>query len=124
MKKNNKLKKRVLFLFIASLLTTTGFSQVRNCATMEVLNKQIQEDSTLKKKMDSLEVAKQEWIKASGYYEDYSQLSLPIIPDFVPTGDPKTDVTNFLIAKEKLYNENPELYRKLTRNDINKNKTR
>jgi hypothetical protein len=112
-------------LLVMSSMMYCSFSmaQTRNCGTMEALKMQQQQDSTLIERMDSLEVAKQQFLKESGRYENYSNLKLPDIPGFTPTGNPETDLRNFAIAKEELFAKNPELYKQLTRNESNaKNK--
>lgn len=119
------MKKIQLFVMSLLLYCSNAIAQNRDCGTMEALKVQQQQDSTLSEKMDSLEVAKQEFLKESGRYEDYSNLNLPSIPGFTPTGDPEIDLRNFAKAKKELYAKDPELYKELTRKESNaKNKRR
>jgi hypothetical protein len=117
------MKTKQLTIILFTFLCSTAIGQTRDCGTMEALQIQQQQDSTLKERMDSLEIAKQNYLKESGKYEDHSKLNLPIIPGFTPTGDHETDLKNFAIAKQELYANDPELYKKLTRSESNsKNK--
>lgn len=106
-------------LLVMSSMMYCSFSmaQTRNCGTMEALKVQQNQDSALIVRMDSLEVVKQQFLKESGRFEDYSNLKLPEIPGFKPTGNPETDLRNFAIAKEELFAKNPELYKQLTRKE-------
>lgn len=82
---------------------------------MEVQEQKVKDDPALRFRIDSMHHAMDALIKERGYSEDYSQLNLPLIPGFTPTGDPQTDVRNFAAAKKELYAKDPDLYRALTR---------
>lgn len=109
----------ILLILPFFLLCSTAMAQKRDCGTMEALKAQMQQDSTLSERMDSLEIVKQQYLKESGRYEDYSDLDLPVLPNFTPTGDPETDLRNFALAKKELYANDPELYIELTRRESN-----
>ncbi|MDA1061223.1 MAG: hypothetical protein O3B47_05550 [bacterium] len=111
------MKTEQLIVILSMCSCSIAIAQNRDCGTMEALKHQQQQDTSLTKKMDSLEVIKQQFLKESGRYENYSNLDLPVIPGFTPTGDPETDLKNFAIAKKELYAKNPELYKELTRKE-------
>jgi hypothetical protein len=96
------------------LLFQTATAQNRDCATMEVLDRQLEENPELQQQFDSLnalanQATLEKSVAASGKEHTY-----PIIPGFEPTGDPSTDARNFGIAKKELYASDPELYLRLT----------
>lgn len=96
------------------LLFQAASGQNRNCATMDVLETQLQANPALQQQFDSLNAAVnqstlEKSVSPSGKIHVY-----PEIPGFVPTGDPAVDARNFGIAKKELYESDPELYLRLT----------
>ena len=109
---------KAIIVFACALLfcTVQSFAQNRECATMEVLQQQIQQNPNLEQTLDSMETAIRAEIEARGKTESYADQNLPLIPGFTPTGDSREDARNFAAAKKELFAKDPELYRQLTRN--------
>lgn len=116
---------KVFILLISSLaiLSSTSYSQ-RHCGTMELLRERMEQDSTLKARMDSSELHLHEHIEQNGLVENKQESSLPLIDGYTPTGDPETDLKNWQEAKKALYERDPDLYRKQTRNITPNNQIR
>lgn len=112
--------KRAILLALSVIVYSGSYGQ-RTCGTMDLLHKKQLEDPGLALRMDSVRAAKQAYIKSTGRDEDFSQLALPQLPGFVPTGHAETDLKNFAEAKQALYARDPELYRELTRNGVPSN---
>lgn len=102
----------LLFIFFINL----SFAQQRECGTIEVYNHQCELDSTIVGSRDSLEIELQKYIVSNGVSENDTLHTLPLIPGFIPTGNPYLDAINWQEAKKELYKTNPELYIALTRN--------
>ena len=113
--------KRSIFTLLFLLLIAGAYGQSRKCATMEVLEKQTQNNPEMAQRFESMQQRTEEKIEQTGRTENHSQLNLPALPGFTPTGDPHTDLVQFGIAKEKLYREDPDRYRELTRNPTSHN---
>ena len=105
--------KKILLLLTLSAITSVAFSQTK-CGTMQLLEEMKEKDPTLEKKMEENEKRNQEWIKKNMPTRDKSDYSFPLIPGFVPTGDFDTDYVNFQIAKQILYDKDPQAYRDAT----------
>ena len=92
-------------------------AQTRDCATMEVLANQIENDSTTKLRLEQVQSQNDQFIKTSGRYISEESFDLPALPGFEPTGDIEVDRLNWAQAKQELYAKDPELYKQLTRLD-------
>ena len=114
-----------LYIFLSIFLVSSAscFAQ-QKCGTMEVYNRMLEKDSSLRSKMDSSEIVTQENISKNGLTEDFSNFKPPLIPGYVPTGDPRVDFINWQKAKKDLYSTDPELYIELTRIPNSNNQNR
>ena len=108
--------KRIFLLIISNFFINLSFAQQRECVTVEMYNHQCELDSSIIGRRDSLEIEIQKYIVSNGISENDTLHTLPLIPGFIPTGDPYIDAINWQAAKKELYKTNPELYITLTRN--------
>lgn len=92
-------------------------AQTRDCATMEVLAKQIENDSTIAFRLEQVKAQNDAVIKSSGRYVNEELYDLPPLPGFESTGDIDVDRVNWAQAKQDLVAKDPELYKELTRLD-------
>jgi hypothetical protein len=106
--------KTTITLALLALLIQPAVAQNRNCATMEVLERQLNEDPALRGKFDSLETAATQNASQAPLGSPARPHSYPELPGFTPTGDPATDAKNFARAKQELYASDPALYLRLT----------
>jgi len=101
-----------------SLLTFSSIqAQTRDCATMEVLANQIENDSATAIRLEQVKNQNDSLIKSSGRYIAEEGFKLPALPGYQPTGDIEIDRLNWAKAKQDLYAKDPELYKELTRLD-------
>ena len=103
------MKKILLSLFLA-FLSFTCFSQQR-CGTKQIKAKDPKLEERINKEWQKI----QRWISENKLKDDYSNYVFPEIPGFKATGDFKTDLINFQLAREELCKTDPDTYKNLTR---------
>jgi len=106
--------KKTLLIFSLLFVSSICFSQEK-CGTMQVLEQMKLEDPTLEKRIEENNKQSNDWIKENMPIRENKESPLPLIPGYIPTGDYKTDLANFQIAKQLLSEDNPEEYIQATR---------
>ncbi len=94
------MKKLTLMLGAGILLTLSVQAQNRNCGTMHYLEMQKQKDPSLEQRMKDNETKTQELIKKNSKQTD---VKLPALPGFNPTGNKAVDEANYAKAKREYY---------------------
>lgn len=82
------------------LLTLSAQAQNRNCGTMHYLEMQKKKDPALEQRMKENETRTQEWIKK---HNKQTEVKLPALPGFNPTGNKAVDEANYAKAKREYY---------------------
>jgi outer membrane cobalamin receptor len=85
------------------------------CGTMYLIEKAKKENPKADSIMNVFETGIQDWIKANKPFNNYQRNEYPKIEGFEATGNAEVDKINFGIAKQALYNNNPDKYRAMTR---------
>jgi hypothetical protein len=112
--------RKLLLLLILSAITSMSFAQnVKECGTQDQLDEAIKKDPSILEKIKKNREQNQKWIELNRFNSKKQKASYPLIPGFIPTGDPKTDKINFQNAKAKLVSEDPQAYRELTTKKTN-----
>lgn len=109
--------KKLILLSVIPLLFT-GVITAQNtepCGTMYLIEKAKKENPKTDSIMSAYESSIQEWIRTNRPFLNYQHNEYPKIEGFEATGNAEVDKINFGIAKQALYNNNPDKYRAMTR---------
>jgi len=102
----------IIFLSFSSIITAQN---IEPCGTMKIYEIAKKENPKADSIMNAFERSIQEWIKENKPFNNYHQNEYPLIEGFIPTGNPEIDKINFGIAKQTLYDNNPDKYKAMTR---------
>lgn len=105
----NKIMRKTILSLSLLIISSFCFAQEK-CATMLVLEKMLEKDSTLYERIIESERLNKEWMD-NKLKRNTTFFIFPKIPDFEPTGDNELDFQNFLNAKQMLINKDPERYK-------------
>lgn len=83
-----------------SLISISAHAQARKCATMNVLEKRIQQYPALKQKMEQSEIQTQDWIKSNPDFRDSRQIiTIPVVVHVI-WNDPIENVSDAQIYSQ------------------------
>jgi len=107
------MKKTFLSAFFTATILLAANAQ--RCGTMDLLDSLYQKYPELRAKHDSLDRATQARIVENYPWTQPTKGTFPPIPGFVETENWEEDIKNYGLAKQALYQKDPDEYYKLTR---------